>query len=553
MGKSTPSTTYKPFAFRNTSKSNYRFNSRATYCDIILFLQESIVSTPVKDVPALKEGEEKESLETIKNAITTSTTDSEIEHQKSLIISENKNQEEIPTDNDGSLKNQTNDSETSNETKTNDEITTVDGQEILEDKNKQENCVKLCDNQNLESPNEIKIDDLELTNTNKMNDNSELAKDSAIDTLDLTMNNEDDIIEKLNEIKNSDLKPLNVTEDEKIILNLNISEEIKILDNAVTKNIHQDDDSETKKYLQVNGEISPVNDDDTNHNFDEIVENHLESNDIDTETKNIEMQNSLNTLLSESVQVETSEKEDDNKSPLIINLTPNEDVKEKANESLVNQDSISISSDSETIVNSECLQNEINGDNLENSEHKAGVQPISVITIQTCDIVDSDCSEAYLTPNELNDTPKKILERCNSNANDHIVNDDVVLQSNPSMESIDDVQNPSNNTSESIIELKENKENVIKVEDNLDADEKDNDVKKVEELVDKIEKNINHSIETVKTIENCKELQALSESNLEIIHQANEECITINNEGMFKKLIHKKIGLKYVNVKFKYI
>lgn len=417
----------------------------------------------------------------------------------------------------------------SNDIKSNDVTTAIECQKILEDENKQENCVKLSDNQNLESSNEIKIDDLELTNKNETNDNLESVMDNNIDTLDLTINNDYDGIEQLNEIKNNDLLPLKVIEDKNIILNLDIAEEIKILDNAVKKNTNTDD-SKIKKYVQVNGQISPVNDNNTNHSFDVIIENHIVSNDIDTETKNIEIQNNLNTLLSENIQVEITEKENNDKSPLITDLASNENVKEKANESLINQDNISISSDSETIVNSECLQNEINGDNLENSEHKPVVQPISVITVQTCDIVDSDCSEAYLTPNELNDTPKKKLEVCNSNANDHIVNDDVVSQPNPSIESIDDVQNPSNNTSESIIELKENNENVVKVEENIN--EADNDMKKVEELIDKVEKNIDNSIEIVKTIENCTELQVASESNLDIIHQPHEECNNINNEGM---------------------
>lgn len=352
--------------------------------------------------------------------------------------------------------------------------------------------------------------ELEDINQDNYSKHLELTEETTIDEIVPTIENKKDILDLINKNENDITEQVDDAIISKVVdnvnTNLNISEEIKILDDAV-KNSIQLDNSTTEKYLQLNGDILPANHESPGHNFHGIIENHIVSNGDDTVLKYIEIQNSFNTLLSQDLEVSITEKED-TQIPVIIDSGSNESVKEKINGNVENPDSISNSSDSETIVNSECLQHKVNGDNVENNSEKNVVaQPISVITVQTCDTVDSDCSEAYLTPNELNDTPKKILEKINMNVNDHtnIVNDDVKSQFNPSIESNNKVEIPSKNTSETIIEQIEegNFEKIevpdIKVEENVNKLEEN--VNKVEENVIKVEENVLKVDETVLKVE----------------------------------------------------
>lgn len=464
--------------------------------------------------------------------------ENEIKDHESMIISENIKHEEITTDiteNDNiiSVTNQTNDKETLIEIKNNNNIDVVNTTESINENQKSiieiENNLISNDNHDLESSPKNNLNDLELT------------KENNNDVVNLTKNENDDI-EQLKELKNNDIIPLKVIENENV--NLKMSKEITILDDAVKNNIQ-----ETEKYLQINGEISHINDENTEIN-DIIIGYHTESNEDDTETKNIEIQNNLNTLLSEDFILNTSEKENDEISKPINSEFNEDNIKENGN--IVNQDSNSNSSDSETIINSECALHVVNGDNVENVEPIA-VTPISVITIQTCDNVDSDCSEAYLTPNELNDTPKKVLEINNLNTNYvNFVNDNVP-QLNPSIETNNHVEIPSNNLSKAIIEQKINeenineskieevKENVKDIEDNIEEVEENKNHNKLCETADKItaeeanvtinvvQENIDAKnivdIEENKIIGNYKENEIENKDNLNIVLQPHEESM----------------------------
>lgn len=456
--------------------------------------------------------------------------------EKSMIISENIKHEEIITkdneEKDNIIINQTSNQDTSIEVENNDIINKAETihenqKSIIEIKN---NPIT-NDNHDLELSKEMNLNDLELTIENNN------------DVINLTKNENDDM-EHCKELKNIDIITSKVIENDNI--NLNISEEIKILDDAANKIIQS-----TENYLHVNGEISHENDDNIELN-DNIIENSTESNDNDIEIKNIEIQNNLNTLLSEDFIINTTEKENNEETGKLINPESNEDIRETGNGIVVNQDSNSNSSDSETIINSECVLHEINGNNIENDEPMA-VTPISVITIQTCDNVDSDCSEAYLTPNELNDTPKKVSEINNSNTNYHMnfVNDYVVPQLNPSIEINNHVEIPSNNLSKIIVEQKINEENsheikkndthieenIEKVEENhnkecgiidkIETDETNVTVNVVQENIDTVMKNI-VDIKENKIIEDCKDSEIESKEDLNIVLQPHEESMFVN-------------------------
>jgi len=465
-----------------------------------LLFKESTISTPVEDVPALKECKEKDEQELPTNSETT-LREGEIENQEPLISSETTKLENF-TDSkneNNTLKTQTQ----SNELSSTIEIVKSNEEISKEIDNKVEDVFKENENENLESPNETTIDELVPT-----------VIENKQDVLDLNEKNENDIIEQVD-----DVIPLKVVEDVKT--HLNISEEIKTLDTTV-KNSIQLDNSTTEKYLQVNGDILSVDHESTERNLDVIIENHIVSNGEDIVSKNIEIHNSINTLLSEDLKDNSITEKENIEIAIMIDSESNESVKEKINSNDLNQDSTSNSSDSETIINSECLQHEINENGYENKiEQNIVAQPISVITVQTFDTVDSDCSEAYLTPNELNDTPKKKLEKINLNTNDltSIVNDNVMSQFNPSIECNNVVEIPSNNTSEAIIEhqIKEGdiehlaeydtkvEENVNKVADNFNSlAENDNKVEEkvnnIEENIDKIEENVDNTNETIPNI-----------------------------------------------------
>ncbi|KAL4097724.1 hypothetical protein QTP88_022448 [Uroleucon formosanum] len=461
---------------------------------------ESTISTPVEDVPALKECKEKDKQELPTNS-ETALRKSEVENQKPLILSETT---ELETFTDGkkeinSLKTQT----LSNELSSTVEIVKSNEEMSKEIHKKLEDIFKENENENLELPNETTIDEL-----------VPAVIENKQGILDLNEKNENYIIEQVNNVI-----PLKVVEDVKT--HLNISEEIKILDVAVNNSI-QLDNSTTEKYLQVNGDILLADPESTERNFDVIIENHIVSNGEDIVSKDIEIHNSINTLLSENLKDNTITEKENIEIAIMIDSGSNESVKEKINGNDLNQDSISNSSDSETIINSECLQHEINENGVENNiEQNVVPQPISVITVQTFDTVDSDCSEAYLTPNELNDTPKKKLEKINLNANDltSIVNDDVMSQLNPSIECNIEVEIPSNNTSEAIVEqqIKDGdiehlsefdttvEENFNKVADNFNNVAKnDNKVEEkvinIEENIDKIEEKVDSTNETIHNI-----------------------------------------------------
>lgn len=440
--------------------------------------QESTISTPVKDDPALKECEVKDEQELSKSSETT-LRESEIKNQEPSILSETKKFENL-TDSkkeNNTLKTQTQ----SNELSSTIETVKSNNDRSKEVENTVEDASKENKNENIESTNDTKIDELVPT----------IVENKHNIILDFNEKNVTNIIEQV-----SNVIPSKVVEDVKT--HLNISEEIKLLD-ATVKNSIQLDNSTAEKYLQVNGDILSVDHESTKQNVDEIIENHIVSNSEDIASKDIEIPNSHNTLLSEDLKDNISTEKENIEITIMIDSESNENLKEKINGNIINQDSISSSSDSETIINSECLQHEINENGVENNiVQNVVAQPISVITIQTFDTVDSDCSEAYLTPNELNDTPKKIFEKINLNANDHtsIVNDDVMSQLNPSIDSNNEVEIPSKNTSEAITEppmkkgdIENSEEYDTSVEENINIPEEN--VNQVEETVNTIEENIN--------------------------------------------------------------
>lgn len=464
-----------------------------------------------------------------------------------MISRENITQETsvVKEDKDNDIKNEINHQEIKNND-INDTIKIENkNQEISKcHENNLEDVSKDNESHKVESFKEIDINDLELTNNNKTTDEFETTTEKCTNISDLSKLNDNDISKQINEIKNDDLAPPKIVENNS--KNLNISDELKILDDAAQNSVLSEN-SLNEKYLLVNGEISTSNCDDSEHSFDNKIENHVASIDDDSETKDIEIQNNLNTLLSEDIKLNISEKKNNDNTHLIIDPDDsNEHVtKEQVNGNVINQDSISNSSDSETIVNSEFLQNEMNGDCIGNSEQKAVAQPISVITIQTGDTVDSDCSEAYLTPNELNDTPKKILEKVNMNANDHInaVDDDVMSQLNPSIEP-SEMENPSkissdlkqktNENSNDIVEenIKIGEENVDKDKENVDKVEEN--VNEATEIINKLEENIIKVEEIVdglnidKTIENCEETKVESTNDINIVLQPHEDLQKID-------------------------
>lgn len=385
-------------------------------------------------------------------------------------------------------------------------------------------------------PNEMINKDSELSNSKTYID-SKPIKEHGTDILDLTVENENDTDKQFIEMKNND--QINVVNESEIV-HVNTTEENEILDDAL-KNSIQLKDSVIEQHLQFNGETLSLNYEDTEHQFSGTTKDHIATNDDGIETKKVEVPNSLNTLLSNDVKVneDVLEKENNIRTQLINNADFNEHANNKINGNIVNQDSISNSSDSETIINSE--PHEINGVDVENNEQKAVAQPISVITIQTCDIVDSDCSEAYLTPNELNDTPKKISEKVNSNTNVSIVNDDV-SQLNPSLEPNNENEMPSENSSEVIIVEQKTIDNKVEISDKkLEVIDNNNDhVNELEENVEKtidavknIEKNIDDNVRGNEMVKTSIETGMDICEDINVVLQPHEEHIQNNDkEGM---------------------
>lgn len=342
-------------------------------------------------------------------------------------------------------------------------------------------------------PNEMINEDSELSNNSIMYNDSKPIREHCTDALDLTVENENDTVQQFIEKKNND--QVNMVNESEIV-QVNTTGKSEILEDAVKNNI-QLKDSVIEQHLQLNGETLSLNYENTEHKLSATTKDHIATNDDGIETKKVEMKNSLNTLLSKDVKIneDVLEKENNIRTQLINNADLNEDTNNKINGNIVNQDSISNSSDSETIINSEL--HEINGVDVENNEQKAVAQPISVITIQTCDIVDSDCSEAYLTPNELNDTPKKISEKINLNTNDRVsfVNDDV-SQLNPSLEPNNENEIPSKNSSEVIILEQKTIDNKVEIsDDKLEVIDNNND------HVNESEENVEQPVGAVKNTE----------------------------------------------------
>jgi len=477
----------------------------------------------VKDVPTLKECQEKDEQELPTNSENT-LRESEVGDKKSLSLSDTTKHETFidSKTETNALKTQTQ----SNESSSSIEIVEKNEEISNEIENKLEDVSKENENEDLKSFKETKIDELVSSIENEQ------------DGLSLIKKNEIKIIEQVNDMTASNVMIENAN------IKLNISDEIKILDVAA-KNSIQLDNSITEKNVQVNGKILPVNHDSSECNFEEIIENHIVSNGDDIVSKDIQLQQSFNTLLSEDPKDDIITGKENIDIPIMIDSGSNENMKEKINGNVRNQDSISNSSDSETIVNSECLQHEVNVNGLENnSEQNVVAQPISVITVQTCDTVDSDCSEAYLTPNELNDTPKKKSEKINLNLNDHIsiVNDEVVSQLNPSIE--------SNNEVEIIKQIEEgNVEKLVehdaKVEDNV-ANEVENiniaadNVNKAEENINEIEEKINNIEEIIEKIEenvvNTNETTHSTDENINKVmeHVVEEDEVNLENDKTFE-------------------
>lgn len=503
----------------------------------------------MKDAPTLKEYQEKDEQELPTNS-ENALRESEIGNQKSLILSDT-TKDETFIDNKtetNALKTQTQSNESSSS------IEIVEKNEEISNKveNKLEDISKENENEDLESLKETKNDELVPSIKNEQ------------DGLDLKKKNEINIIEQVNDMTASKV----MIENENI--KLNISDEIKILDVAA-KNSIQLDNSTTEKNVQVNGEILPINHGSPECNFEEIIENHIVSNGDDIVSKDIKLQNSLNNLPSEVPKENIIAEKENIDISIMIDSGSNENMKEKNNGNVLNQDSISNSSDSETIVNSECLQHEVNVNGIENnSEQNVVAQPISVITVQTCDTVDSDCSEAYLTPNELNDTPKKKSEKISLNLSDHIniVNDDVMSQLNPSIESNNEVeiikQQIEEENVEKVVEhdakVEENvtkeveniniaADNVNKVEENINEIEEK--INNIEEIIDKIEENVVNTNETIhSTDENIDKV-------IEHVNIVEEVEVNLENDKTFENCnktenectedVSKKSGIIYDN------
>lgn len=410
--------------------------------------------------------------------------------------------------------------------KTSTEIKSEDQEVPNEVKSMFDEKIKDIVNEDLESSNNIKSENSVESDDSKSNDSLETNKDG------FTVQNDNDIVEN----KNENL-PTAVNENK--ILPLNTSEDTKHLEDFAENNA-QLENSKIEKHLQVNGEIKPINHDQNSNEHN----SHLISNDDEIESKKTQIQNSLNTLFSENAKVNVSEEKNDDIIPMVINEELSDDVNKKLNGTIVNQDSISNSSDSETIMNSESLQHEINGVNIENNEENVVAQPISVITIQTCDTIDSDCSEAYLTPNELNDTPKKIVDNTNLSTNDYVstVKDDA-SQFNPSLESSENEILPKSSLEPIIVEQEINDKSVN--EDEIKIDKADGVNNKENQNSNKAELNIDESIKNLETndtevekenelIENCTEAQVESKNDSDIINQLNEDPNqNKDRDGMF--------------------
>lgn len=480
----------------------------------------------MKDAPTLKECQEKDEQE-LPTDSENALRESEVGNKKSLFLS-NTTKHKTFIDSEtktNTLKTQTQSNESSSS------IEIVEKNEEISNKieNKLEDVSKVTENEDLESLKETKIDELVPSIENEQ------------DGLNLKKKNEINIIELVNNMTASKV----MIENENI--KLNISDEIKILDVAA-KNSTQLDNSTTEKNGQVNGEILPVNHDSPECNFEKIIENYIVSNGDDIVSKDIKLQNSFNTLLSEDPKDDIITEKENIHIAIMIDSGSNENMKEKINGNVLNQDSISNSSDSETIVNSECLQHEVNINGVENnSEQNVVAQPISVITVQTCDTVDSDCSEAYLTPNELNDTPKKKSEEINLNLNDHIsiVNDDVMSQLNLSIESNNEVEIIKQQIEEGNVEklvehdakVEENvtkeveniniaADNVNKVEENINEIEEK--INNIEEIIDKIEENVVNTNETIhSTDENIDKV-------MEHVNIVKEDEVNLENDKTFE-------------------
>lgn len=510
-----------------------------------MFKQESIVSTPVKDVTDIKEIEEIDGPELLESAVITSTENEIENHEPSTTNENSKDEANCPVNEEKhtAIKTLADAREIPEETENiiviNDIETERNNQNVLKEvENKLDDHFKVNQNQNLESTNEIKRNNFHSTNNSKTGNEFDSTIENIEDGLSLTKQNENNYTEQHQDSKNDDLISEIIDRGN---MHLNISDEIKILDDAV-KNSIELGNSNIGKYLQINGELSPVTYDSTEQDFDEQIENCTVSNDDiddDTDTKHIELQNSLNALLSGNFDTATVNDNND-KLVLITDSESKEDANDNTNENVTSQDSLSNSSDSETIINAECLQNEMIGDSVENSEQNPSVQPISVITIQTCDTVDSDCSEAYLTPNELNDTPKKIAENSRLNLNDRINvdnNDDVDFKSNPSVKPDNEVEIPSGNAPEAIVDPTTNTENIDIVEETVDATIDNNVVEtdaavveKLENRVDTFEKNIVNT-DTQKIIENCNENEREIKNILNTVPEYHDVRRTNNAEG----------------------
>lgn len=424
--------------------------------------------------------------------------------------------------------------DTTSDVKTANEINSEDREELnkvestLVEKEKSDNDIDIV-NEDLELPNDVRSKDSVESDDSRTNDALESNNEDNKDGL--TAPNCNDIEENKNE-------NLPTTVDENEIEQLNISEGIKHLEDTVKNNL-KSDNSKIETHLQVNGEISPINMDINEH----AHENHLVSNDNEIESKRVQIKNSLITLISEDPECNVSQEETDDKIPILISADASDDVNKKINGTIVNQDSISNSSDSETIVNSEISQHETNSASIENNEKNVVSQPISVITVQTCETVDSDCSEAYLTPNELNDTPKKIVENINLSTNDRVstVKDDV-SQLNPSLETCSENKIPSKNSLEAIIvEPKINDKSVNEDEIKIDKVMVEENANKAEVNLDKsitnIDTNDNDNVEEHNIIEDHTETQVETKNDSDIINQPNEDPNQIDDrKGMLYSL-----------------
>ncbi|XP_050442787.1 neurobeachin isoform X2 [Adelges cooleyi] len=340
---------------------------------------ESVASTPVKDTQTLINGDKNilELPELPNNDIRLMECDGK--DQKLEVETDIKRHEES-TENDGKL----------------DEISNKKD-------HKEDKSVKEIFIENIETKQDI----------NNKNDSEENI-DNSHNTLEET---EIDVKNNLNQNENIDLQIEKDRENNEVeTLNGCCTQQNELTvevtekgETAIDEKVHQDEESVEEPVL-INSKISSISSLDNEQIVASKLENDLQPNALAAITSTEQLLNSINTMLNENEESAIIENGTDNDISIVSSSSENnKEINNKFNGKVANQDSISNSSDSETTPITESSPNKVLNDRT--NEERDVDQSISVFTIQTCDNVDSDCSEAYLTPSDLNDTPKKMNEK----------------------------------------------------------------------------------------------------------------------------------------------